>query len=91
MANLKDWAELLHAVAWPLVALTALIIFRRSVRDAVRDILGRIPFERTTSFKAHGLGELKMTKTTEEKIVTQTVISALEAPSRSPEGERQKQ
>lgn len=87
MANVKDWADLLHAVAWPLVALTALIIFRRSVRDAVRDILGRIPFERTTSFKAHGLGELKMTKTTEEKIVTQMVI----APGQSPEGEREKQ
>lgn len=86
MANLKDWTDLLRAVAWPLVALTALIMFRRSVSDALR----RIPFHLSTSFKVSGVGELKMAKS-DEKLAKATVIKTIDAPNRSPEGEREKQ
>lgn len=87
MANLKDWTDLLHAVAWPLVALTALILFRRSVNDALR----RIPFHLATSFKVPGLGELKMAKP-DEKLAKATVISTIAPPSRSQAaGGREKQ
>jgi hypothetical protein len=90
MANLKDWTDLLRAVAWPLVALTALILFRRSVNNALR----RIPFHKATSFKIPGLGEFKMSKTAEtsETLAKDTVISALPPPNRSQAvGKREKQ
>lgn len=52
----KDLAELLHAVAWPAVALIAVFVFR----GAVREILGRIPFDRASSLKVPGLAEVKL-------------------------------
>lgn len=57
--TVKDWADLIHALAWPAVALTAILLFRKSLSDAVADILKRIPWERTTHVKAKG-AELKM-------------------------------
>jgi hypothetical protein len=69
MAAVKDWADLLHAVAWPIVALVALYLFRKSIDHSVRDVLRRIPWERTTSVRARGLGEVQLTKKIEQKIV----------------------
>jgi uncharacterized membrane protein YgaE (UPF0421/DUF939 family) len=54
---MKDVAELLHAVAWPIVVLIALFCFRKSIDDTVKEILSRIPWEKLASLKASGLGE----------------------------------
>jgi hypothetical protein len=53
---LKDLAELLHAVAWPSVALVAVFVFR----GAVHEILGRIPFDRASSLRVPGVAEVKL-------------------------------
>jgi hypothetical protein len=66
--GVNDWADLLHAVAWPIVALVAIYVFRKSLDHAIRDVVGRIPWERTTYLKARGLGEVQITKKTEQKI-----------------------
>jgi len=79
--TVKDWADLLHAVAWPGVALVALYLFRKSIDHSVRDVLNRIPWERTTSVKARGLGEVLITKRTEQRIVeTVKIPPKLERP-----------
>ncbi len=60
---MKDVAELLHAVAWPIVALIALLCFRKSIDETVKQILNRIPWEKLASLKASGLGEMKIAQT----------------------------
>jgi hypothetical protein len=87
-ATFKDWTDLVHALAWPLVVLVALVMFHRSVTK----VLSRIPFERTTSVKAGGLGELKMTKGEgEEKTAKEMVISAIDPPSRPKLSEKKRE
>jgi hypothetical protein len=75
MTNVKDWTDLIHAVAWPIVALIALILFRRSVNDALR----RIPFHLATSFKVSGVGEMKIAKSAAKD----TVIPTPDPPGRN--------
>ena len=60
---MKDVAELLHAVAWPIVVLIALFCFRKSIDDTVKEILNRIPWEKLASLKATGLGEMTIAQT----------------------------
>jgi hypothetical protein len=60
---MKDLAELLHAVAWPIVALIALFCFRKSIDETVKAILSRIPWEKVASLKASGLGEMTIDQT----------------------------
>jgi hypothetical protein len=86
--TVKDWADLLHAVAWPIVALVALYLFRKSIDDSVRDVLSRIPWERTTSVKARGLGEVLITKKTEQKIVETVKIPPQFEPPKETEKEK---
>jgi hypothetical protein len=75
--TMRDWAELLHAVAWPIVVLIALFCFRKSIDDAVKEILNRIPWEQLASLKAIGLGEMKIAQTAK-----QTKIPVASPPSR---------
>jgi hypothetical protein len=59
LITVRDWADLAHALAWPVVALTAIFLFKKSLSDALADILKRIPLERATHLKTKG-AELKM-------------------------------
>jgi hypothetical protein len=93
-ATVKDWADLIHALAWPGVVVFALLKFRKNIDDVIRDILTRIPWERTTGFKAGRVGEFKMSKKVEETIVKQTTIPPGKPPllddadeGRGPDGE----
>ena len=61
LITVKDWADLVHALAWPGVALTAIVMFRRSLNNGIADILAKIPWERITSVKLKG-AELKMAR-----------------------------
>lgn len=61
LGTVKDWADLVHALAWPAVALTAIILFRKSVNNGIADILAKIPWERITSMKLKG-AELRMAR-----------------------------
>jgi hypothetical protein len=82
----KDWADLLHAIAWPIVILIAIYLFRKSIDDAIRDVINRIPWERTSSLKARGLGEVTITKKTEQRIAaTVKIPPRIEPPT---EGEK---
>jgi hypothetical protein len=81
-ANVKDWADLLHAIAWPIVALVALYLFRKNIDHAVRDVINRIPWERTSSLKARGLGEVTITKKTEQRIASTVKIPPQIEPPR---------
>jgi len=79
--RVRDLADLIHAVAWPLVVFYGLWQFRRSIDHAVK----RIPWERTTSVKASGFGELKITRRTkiDEQITEKAVIPIGKPPSLS--------
>jgi len=59
--TVKDWADLVHALAWPAVALTGLLLFRKNLSDAFADALKRVPLDRITSMKLKG-AELKMAR-----------------------------
>lgn len=61
LITVKDWADLVHALAWPAVALTAIVMFRRSLNNGIADILAKIPWDRITSVKLKG-AELKMAR-----------------------------
>ena len=72
--TVKDWADLLHAVAWPIVVLIAIYLFRKSIDHAIRDVINRIPWERTSSLKARGLGEVTIRKKAEQRIAATVKI-----------------
>jgi len=81
--NVRDWAELVHAAAWPSVVFCALWMFRGSINRAIVNIIARIPLERTTSLKARGLAELKMARKTDERIAKKTNIPPGKLPDSS--------
>jgi hypothetical protein len=83
IASVKDWAELLHAVAWPIVALVALCLFRRRIPDSIESIIRRLPFERATSIKAPGVGEIQMMK--EKKVAEKLKVPRGIEPSKKPQ------
>jgi hypothetical protein len=61
LITVKDWADLLHAIAWPAVALIGMFLFKKNLGEALADILKRIPLERATHLKTKG-AELKMAR-----------------------------
>jgi hypothetical protein len=83
--TIKDVADLLHAIAWPAVALVALLIFRKSINNSLGHVLQRIPWERITSLKAPGVGELKLARDTKIPIPDAPRPDDLEKPTQHPE------
>jgi hypothetical protein len=78
---MKDFAELLHAVAWPIVVLIALFWFRKSIDETVKEILNRIPWEKLASVKASGLGEMKIAQTAKQTKIPVPPPPSLEKPT----------
>jgi hypothetical protein len=77
---MKDLADLLHAVAWPIVVLIALFYFRKSIDETVKQILNRIPWEKVASLKASGL-EMTIAQTARQMTIPVPPTPSLEEPT----------
>lgn len=60
LGSVKDWADLLHAVAWPTAVLIICALFKKIIEQTVEDILRRVPLERASLLKIPGVAEMKL-------------------------------
>jgi hypothetical protein len=78
-ASVKDWADLIHAVAWPLVVLLIVWRFRKSI-DHIGAAFLKIPWEKVSSVKAANV-ELSISEAT---LVNETTIPVPAVPVANP-------